>query len=119
MEDKKSKEAMCEGDHQCGSCQGCDDKGMMGMGHCHHHRPWKIVFRIVVLLFVFWLGMQLGEVRTYIHSGYGMMGGYDPYYMMDGGYGPDSYGPSGMTRAYKVTSQGAQSGTAAVPATAQ
>ena len=73
----------------------CGNKGMMH-GMYHHRGGGRILGAIIITLFVFWCGVQFGEMRSYFHNGggygYGMMrGGWDGY-----GYG---YGPS-MMRGY-------------------
>jgi len=114
----KDKEHVCEEDCKCAGCHhaGCG-WNMMGM---HHHHPGMVILRIVILLAVFWLGVQIGEIRALTHSGFGMMGGYDTYYTRHSAYPTDYVGAGGMMRGYKADYQGAQSGTgtsaAAVPA---
>lgn len=53
------------------------------------HRHWKyVVIKILVALFIFWCGVQFGELKALVrggYSGYGMMGGY-PSGMMYRGY---------------------------------
>ena len=68
--------------------------GMSGCG-CHMHGPLHIILRIVVLVLVFWLGMQFGALGAYRGGmmgweGYGyrtapMMGGYGDYYYQQAG----------------------------------
>ncbi len=73
--------------------------------HCDHcngmwghrsNRGWHLVAKILILAIVFWLGMQLGELRAYTFGGFGpgMMGGWGYGGMMDGGgyYGNGYYG---------------------------
>ena len=44
----------------CGSmCETVD-----GAIHCHKNRLLKKIFTLIALLFMFWLGLQLGELRT-------------------------------------------------------
>ena len=35
-----------------------------GAIHCHKNRLLKKIFTLIALLFMFWLGLQLGELRT-------------------------------------------------------
>jgi len=84
-----------------------------GCSDCHHHgssdqRHWRhIVIRILVALFIFWAGVQFGELKALVRSyaGYGMMGwsaqgdqGYfrSPVMMFRSGYGAASV-PAGAT----------------------
>ncbi|MCX6786675.1 MAG: hypothetical protein NTU85_02585 [Candidatus Kaiserbacteria bacterium] len=52
-------------------------------GICHgiHSHHWMhLVIKIFIALFIFWCGVQFGELRTTIHGGYGnhrMMGSYE------------------------------------------
>lgn len=77
MEDKKN---MCT----CGDVGGCGHCGgnLMGLGK-HHHLTRALLY-LVVLLFVFWIGLGLGELKGYLRyapfdSGYNM---YPPAWMM-------------------------------------
>ena len=49
---------------------------------CGHH--WShMIIRLLIVLFIFWAGMEFGEVRELLRSGYG-----GPVMMMnEGGYG--------------------------------
>ncbi len=92
-ENKKDHPEGC----RCFLCQG---------GHCawcggyHGRHPLvKLIFILVVLAVVFWLGVQIGEVKS-LYAGYGW-GGYGPGgYRMMGSYGPGNayygYGPGMM-----------------------
>ena len=57
-------------------CGGCGEHGMCGHGH------WgRRIVKILAVLFIFWLGVQYGELKgmlraTYSNGGYGMMGSY-------------------------------------------
>lgn len=51
---------MCEGKGKCGSMCGTVD----GAIHCHKNRLFKKCFMLIALLFMFWVGLQLGELRT-------------------------------------------------------
>ncbi len=80
----------------------CDGKGMMH-GMCHH-RGARVLGAIIVTLFIFWCGLQFGEMRAsfggergYYGQGYGMMQG--------NGYNGYGYGP-GMMRGYNYGYQG-------------
>lgn len=95
-------------DHSCQQCHHgcCQMEGGWGMGH-HHFRPWRMLLKVIVILFVFWLGMQLGEIKTFMRDSYGP-DSYGPGYMMDVGY-PDNYGNGydmgGMMRNYYYDNQ--------------
>ena len=75
MEDRE----MCEGKGKCGSMCGSVD----GAIHCHKNRLFKKSFALIALLFMFWVGLQLGELRTLTRmqdareygNSYKMMGG--------------------------------------------
>ena len=59
-------------EHGCESCHG---HGMIG-DMCGH-RHWRhIIIKVLVAIFIFWCGVQFGELKALIHSytGYGMMG---------------------------------------------
>ncbi|MDE1919568.1 MAG: hypothetical protein KGH56_02595 [Patescibacteria group bacterium] len=80
-----------QGKEECGGCGGCGH----GMG-CHGHARWaRILVKVLVMLFVFWAGIQLGELKGILYAeygnyGYGMMGG-----LYDGrgqAYGPGMMG---------------------------
>ncbi|MCX6788162.1 MAG: hypothetical protein NT108_03310 [Candidatus Kaiserbacteria bacterium] len=64
-----------QGHAECGGC-GAGGHGMCGRGHWGHR-----IAKILVVLFIFWLGVQYGELKgmlraTYSNGGYGygMMG---------------------------------------------
>jgi hypothetical protein len=65
----------------------------MGCGMCGHH--WShMVIRVLIVLFIFWAGMEFGEVRAMLradgYGGYGQMmmsDGGNPYGGMRGGMG--------------------------------
>jgi len=74
----------------------CEKCWMHGVGGGHHH--WMhIVIKVAIAVFVFWAGMQFGELKGMLRGSYGgygygrgMMGGY---------YGNDVnrvYGPNMM-----------------------
>jgi hypothetical protein len=67
----------------CGKCHGAwGDMG--GTGHWGH-----IAIKVLVALFIFWCGVQFGELKGIMH------GGYSPY---GGGYG--GYGSGMMNVRY-------------------
>lgn len=68
----------------CGDCGSCGHG--MGMGMCGHTHWAHIIIKIFVAIFIFWAGVQFGELKGMIRaeysgygygSGYGMMGSYD------------------------------------------
>ena len=66
-----------QGGSQC-NC-GCGH----GMGGMYGHRHgMHILVRVLVAIFIFWAGVQFGELRGMLHGnysngyGYGMMGGW-------------------------------------------
>lgn len=82
---EEMKEGMKGG--TCGCKQGCGcygGGGNWGGGH-HHHGPWRILVKILILVIVFWVGMQFGELRAY--RGEMGRGGYGGRGAMMGGYG--------------------------------
>ena len=72
-----------------GDC-GARGHGMCGQGHWGH-----ILIKILVALFIFWAGVQFGELKGMFRAGYtnggygyGMMGAYDDRSQNYYGYGP-------------------------------
>ncbi len=68
-----------QGDSECGGCGEC--KHGMGGGCCRHRRIWHILVKVLVALFIFWAGVQVGELKGILRGygyggGYGMMGAY-------------------------------------------
>lgn len=69
---------------QCGACQGA---GMMGCDMCwghgyRHHGGMHMVIRIFLVLFVFWAGVEFGELKEKIRQqefGGFMMGRYSDW----------------------------------------
>ena len=90
----------------------CDKNGMWS-GMCGQHHWMHIVIKILVALFIFWCGVQFGELKSAIRSGYyGMMSGYGGY----GAYGERNqvyYGAPSMMGGWTYST----TGTAAVPTT--
>lgn len=90
------------GSNDCRTCQ-CHGTGG---GMCGHHHAGHIIIQILVALFIFWCGVQFGELKGMFNRGYanyGMMGSYGaggPWYR--GGpammYG-DAYGSASQTTA--------------------
>lgn len=89
------------GEHGCGDCHGHGVVGDM----CGHRHWQHVIIKVLVAIFIFWAGVQFGELKALVHSyfsgyqGYGMMGwnvdgdsGYvrSPFMM----YG-NTYGASG------------------------
>lgn len=63
-------------------CSMCDRHHMQG-GMCSQHHWMHIIIKIFVALFIFWAGVQFGELKSAIRSalwdggyGYGMMSSY-------------------------------------------
>ena len=61
-------------------CMMCEKRGMHG-GMCGQHHWMHIIIKIFVALFIFWCGVQFGELKSairnaYYGSGYGMMSGW-------------------------------------------
>lgn len=93
-----------------------------GCSDCHHHgssdqRHWRhVVIRILVALFIFWAGVQFGELKAVIHQyasyGYG-------YSMMNWGGQSDRIffqGPSMMYKGVYGTASAPAGATVTVPA---
>ena len=86
-----------QGHEGCGDCHHGMAGAMCGKGHWGH-----IVIKILVALFIFWAGVQFGELRGMIRAeygggyGYGMMGSYD-------GWGQGGYGFPGMMGGWART----------------
>lgn len=60
-------------DMKGGNCSMCDTHGFRG-GMCRQHHWMHIIIKILVALFIFWCGVQFGELKSLLHSGYyGMM----------------------------------------------
>ncbi len=59
---------MCEGKWECsakngGTCgSGCQT--LDGAVHCHKNRLFKKCFVLIGLLFMYWIGVQMGELRV-------------------------------------------------------
>ena len=77
MEDRE----MCGGKGNCGSMCGSVD----GAIHCHKNRLFKKCFMLIALLFMFWVGLQLGELRTLTRMQEGREYGNSYHYGMMGG----------------------------------
>lgn len=87
MEDKKGMKECCENCGTCenGTCSVSDHchMGMCGCGGWHRrcmmgHWVLRAIVGIVILTFVFWAGIRLGELKSALYNsdfGYGMMGG--------------------------------------------
>jgi hypothetical protein len=65
-----------------GDCPMCE-KGAMCGGMCRQHHWMHIIIKILVALFIFWCGVQFGELKSVIHNayygsgyGYGMMSSF-------------------------------------------
>lgn len=61
-----------------GGCSMCDKNGMCGQHHWMH-----IIIKILIALFIFWCGVQFGELKSMLRAayynggyGYGMMNSY-------------------------------------------
>ena len=78
MEDKKCSMCACNGANS-----GCGHQGNNWMTLGGHHHLTRAFLYLIVLLFVFWIGLGLGELKGYLRyapfdSGYGMY----PMWMM-------------------------------------
>lgn len=74
MKDMKDRSECCEYE-SCGH----------GMGFCGHGHWMHIIIKLFIAIFIFWAGVQFGELKGYVRAefqqnygyGYGMMGVYD------------------------------------------
>lgn len=58
--------------------------GMCGTGMCGHGHWGHIIIKVLVAIFIFWCGVQFGELKAALHGGYyGNSGNYG-YGMMSG-----------------------------------
>jgi hypothetical protein len=77
MENSDKKVCACGG--SCGgNCEGGSCGGMHMHGcHCGKHHFLKVIFKLVILIIIFWCGFQLGEMTGFIRGEYGRgaMGG--------------------------------------------
>ena len=102
------KEEMEGGVHECncGCGCGCHHMGMDDMGHHHmcSWRVWKTLLVCAAFLFVFWVGLVCGELRTSWdmqsrYLGAGMMQGWEYGGMMRGYYGqPTEVAPTAASQ---------------------
>ncbi|KKU91746.1 MAG: hypothetical protein UY23_C0001G0352 [Candidatus Jorgensenbacteria bacterium GW2011_GWA1_48_11] len=95
-ENKKNHPADC----RCWMCEGC--------GSCcqgRRHWAWLIV-KILVILIVFWFGVKVGELKSFIGYSWGYPGGYSNMrsMMWGGNYGANAYGPGMMGWYWNATS---------------
>lgn len=74
------------GSGECGHC----------MNMCGHGQWTHILIKVFVALFIFWAGMQFGELKGIVRAEYGGGYGYGHGYRMMGAYGDGFYGPSMM-----------------------
>ena len=90
---------------RCGMCQG---RAFMGGMH-GQHRWGHILIKIILAIFIFWCGVQFGELKSMLGHGYAY-----PNEGMMGWYGQQSQGAySGPTMMY-----GGVYGASAQPVTA-
>jgi len=82
---------------------GCGDCGSwghgLGMGTCSHNHWAHIIIKIFVAIFIFWAGVQFGELKGMIRADYGYGHGYG----MMGSYSNGLYGPGMMFRVVSTT----------------
>ena len=76
-------------------CPACDKNALWG-GMCRQHHWMHVIIKILVAIFIFWCGVQFGELKSAIRAayldsgyGYGMMSAY-------GGRGQVYGGPAMM-----------------------
>lgn len=79
---------------RCALCQG----QAMGGGMCGHHHGGHLIIKILLAIFIFWCGIQLGELKAMLYHeypGYGMMGSYGDGNQWYGGPSPTRSGTYG------------------------
>ena len=54
-------------------------------GMCGRHHWKHVLIKILVALFIFWAGVQFGELKGILHGGYASYGNYSGYGMMGWG----------------------------------
>jgi len=78
-----------------GGCAMCNMmNGMQGHKHWMH-----LIIKIAIVVFIFWAGVQFGELKGMLHGNYGSYGDYGRARMMGGFFGGEvnrAYGPSMM-----------------------
>jgi hypothetical protein len=86
-----------KGEGMSGHPKGCKCVLCAGCGVCGGHSSWvHILVRVAIILFVFWAGMMLGELKgmlrdAYQQQGYNMMGNMGAR-GMNSGYGAQGMG---------------------------
>jgi len=67
-----------ENDKESFNCSNCPFYSVCSWAHGQHH--WMhLVIKIAIAVFIFWCGMQFGELRAALHGNYGnyrMIGSY-------------------------------------------
>jgi hypothetical protein len=58
-------------------CDNCDG-GIWSVQHHHHHWILRLLALVLIVLFTFWLGFQLGSMKGFIEAN----GGYGAHRMM-------------------------------------
>ncbi len=101
-----------ESDKKCS----CGEAGM-SCGMCGHHHWSHWVVKAAILLFVFWAGMEFGEVRALLHSDYSYRS-FGPTMMGNEGYYLNVRG-SGDAAPVTVTAPAGATKTAPAPAAQQ
>ena len=84
-ENKKNDKEYCIGPicYHCGNAH----------GHGGKHILLRWVIGLAILTLTFWMGMKIGELKSFLGFGYGIhSGSYRSMPMMNGYYGNDSYG---------------------------
>ncbi len=83
----------CGGSDECGGRCGNGMHGTMGVwcGRGRHHHLVKWVIILLVLMFVFWAGVKIGELKGLVETG-----GYRMMMRRGSGYSGDLYPMSGM-----------------------
>ncbi len=88
-----------------GGCPMCE-KGAMYGGMCRQHHWMHVIIKVLVAIFIFWCGVQFGELKALLHGSYGYGGGMMSAYRDNSGQNY-FYGTSGGMMnggAYSATS---------------
>lgn len=84
MENNETQEHSGDCKCKCPMCCGHHDHGMCRGMHGPHF--WiRVIVKILVAIFIFWCGVQFGELRGMLHGGY-------PNYRMMSPYGAVNQG---------------------------
>jgi hypothetical protein len=72
-----------QGNDMKGHCDMCGGHANCG-GRCRQHHWMHIIIKILVALFIFWCGVQFGELKGILRANYGYGYGYGMMNSWDG-----------------------------------